>query len=188
MSIKVEQISGTGSCEVTGGFSNTEISVGFLENLENLTEPKPRCGPGAGATLEELIEINATHTFKAGFGFTKIKAILETVGLESNQIGTATKSPAVENKLTVQVKGSLPEILGYDRLIRGRDLIVIAPEFASGNKRQIGSAKFAAQLSEAPSVIEATIDGENITTWVFMDKQTYKAPIYNGDITEQPAV
>ena len=183
--IKVEAIGGAGDCEVTGGFSHTEVYVGFLENFASLTEPSPRCGTGAATTLEGLVEIAADHTFNAGFGFTKIKAISETVGLETAQIGSPTMSPAQENKLTVQILGSKAEILGFKRLCKGRDLIVLAPEFGNGQVRQIGSAKYAGRLLESSSKIEATPEGENTTTLVFQDKQLYDAPIYKGAITVQ---
>ena len=185
MAIKVEKIGGA-TCEVSGAFSHTEVYVGFLENFASLTEPKERCGTGAAATLAELVEISADHTFEAGFGFTKIKAIADTVGLETAQIGTPTLSPVNENKLTVQILGSKAEILGFKRLCKGRDLIVLATEFESGQVRQIGSAKYPARLLESSSKIEATVEGENTTTLVFHDKQKYDAPIYKGVITLQP--
>lgn len=184
MAINVEKIGGA-TCEVSGAFSHTEVYVGFLENFESLSEPKERCGDGAATTLEELVTIVGPHTFKEGFGFTKIKAIADTVGLETAQIGDTTLSPMQENKLTVKILGSKAEILGFKRLCKGRDLIVLAIEFESGQIRQIGSAKYAARLTESTSKIEPTVEGENTTTLVFQDKQKYDAPIYTGDITPQ---
>lgn len=186
MAIEVENIGG-GNCEVSGAFSHTELYVGFLEDFDALTEPLDRCGDSAAATLAELVSITDAHTFLTGKGFTKIKAIADTIGLETTQIGDVTKSPVQENKLTVQILGSKPEILGYKRLIKGRDLIVLGVEFESGQTRQIGSAKYPARASELSSKIEATVEGENTTTIVFMDKQKYDAPIYTGAITVQPA-
>ena len=186
MGIKVEKIGGA-TCEVSGAFSHTEVYVGFLENFASLTEPKDRCGTNAASTLEELVTINSAHTFATGFGFTKIKAIADTVGLETTQIGSPTLSPVNENKLTIQILGSKAEILGFKRLCKGRDLIVLATEFESGQVRQIGSAKYAGRLLESSSKIEATVEGENTTTLVFQDKQKYDAPIYTGTITLQPA-
>ena len=186
MAIKVETIGSDNCPEVTGAFSHTEVYVAKLEDFATLTEPKPRCGPGAATTLAELVEITAAHTFKPGCGFTKIKAIRESVGLETAQIGDVTKSPVQENKLTIMILGSEAEILGFKRLFKGMDVIVLAPEFSSGNVRQIGSAKFAGKLMESSSKIEATVEGENTTTLVFQDKQNYDAPIYKGAITVQP--
>ncbi|MFV9552075.1 hypothetical protein [Algibacter sp. PT7-4] len=186
MAIDVETIGGSSCTEVSGAFSHTELYVALLEDFETLTEPKERCGNEAAATLEELVTITADHAFKTGKGFTKIKCIADTVGLESNQIGDVTKSPAIENKLSVQILGSTPEILGYKRLIKGRDLIVLAPEFGSGQVRQIGSAKYPTRMGELSSKIEPTVEGENTSSMVFMDKQRYDAPIYKGAITLQP--
>lgn len=187
MAIKVEEIGGE-TCEVSGAFSHTEVYVGFLENFATLTEPLERCGDNAANTLEELVEITAAHTFSDGYGFTKIKAIAETVGLETAQIGSSRMSPVQENKLTVQILGSKSEVLGFKRLCTGRDLIVLATEFESGQVRQIGSAKYAGRLLESSSKIEAAVEGENTTTLVFQDKQKYDAPIYKGNITLQPTV
>ncbi|WP_340074525.1 hypothetical protein [Leptobacterium sp. I13] len=184
MAINVEKIGETLS-EVSGGFSHTEVYVGFLENFASLSEPKEREGASAALTLEELVAITADHTFNLGFGFTKIKAIKESVLLETTQIGDANKSPVNENKLTIQMLGSEAAILGFKRLVKGRDLIVLATEFASGNVRQIGSAKFAGRLLESSTKIEATVEGENAATLVFQDKQKYDAPIYQGLITLQ---
>ena len=184
MAIYVENIGGA-TGEVSGAFSHTEVYVGFLENFESLTEPKEIYGTNAATTLDDLVTISTTHTFNSGFGFTKIKAIADTVGLETTQIGSPTMSPVNENKLTVQILGSKAEILGFKRLCKGRDLIVLAAEFQSGQVRQIGSAKYAGRLLESSSKIEATVEGENTTTLVFQDKQKYDAPIYKGTITLQ---
>lgn len=186
MSIKVEQIGGN-NCEVTGAFSHTEVYVSLLENFASLTEPKGVCGTGAATTLEDLVTITTPHTFKLGFGFTKVKAIQQTVGLETAQLGDPTKSVVQENKLTFQLLGSKAEILAFKRLYKGKDIVVLATEFASGQVRQIGSAKFAGKITEMSSKIEATTEGENTTTIVVSDKQNYDAPIYKGTITTQPA-
>lgn len=184
--INVENI-GSAQGEVSGAFSHTEVYVGFLENFETLTAPKNREGTDAAANLSELVTITADHIFATGFGFTKIKAISETVALDTAQLGTSTMSPVEENKLTIQMLGSEANILGFKRLCKGRDLIVLATEFCSGQVRQIGSAKFAGRLLESSSKIEATVEGENTTTLTFQDKQKYDAPIYKGAITLQPA-
>lgn len=185
--IKVEEIGGAVN-EVLGAFTHGEIYVGFLPNFETMTEPKERDGVDAATTLAELSTITANHTFKTGFGFTKIGAIQESIRLESSMIGEPKMSPAIENKLTVKILGSESDVLGFGRLCKGRDLIVLAAEAESGRLRQIGSAKFAAKLSEFSTVIEETSEGENAATYVFTDKQKYVAPIYSGDVTEQPPV
>ncbi|NKI28253.1 hypothetical protein HCG49_16995 [Arenibacter sp. 6A1] len=186
MAIKVETI-GAAASEVSGAFSHTEIYVGLLRDFETLTEPKGKYGTDAATTLAELVEISAPHTFKVGFGFTKVKAIQESVILETAQLGNKP-SPVQENKMTFQMLGSDAEILGFKRHVKGEDLIVLGKEFASGNVRQIGSAKYAAAVIESTSKIDGTVEGENATTFVVQDKQMYDAPIYKGDITLMPTV
>ncbi len=185
MAIKVETI-GASAAEVSGAFSHTEIYVGLLADFDTLTEPKPKYGADAAATLAELVEISTPHTFKVGLGFTKVKAIQESVILETAQIGNKP-SPVQENKLTFQMLGSEAEILGFKRFVKGEDLIVLAAEFSSGNVRQLGSAKYAASILESSSKIDGTVEGENATTFVVQDKQMYDAPIYTGTITEMPS-
>ncbi|SOS48435.1 hypothetical protein [Tenacibaculum dicentrarchi] len=185
--IKIETIGGPSNCEVSGGFSHTEIHIAFLENFETVHAPKKTCGPDVATNLADLVTINENHVFKPGFGFMVFKAIEQTAGLETSQIGDPTKSPVQENKFTLQLLGSKAEILGAKRLLKGRELVVCAPEFTSGNVRQIGSAKYGAKLSESSSKIEAVSEGENTTTLVFTDKQMYDAPIYKGELLKQPS-
>jgi hypothetical protein len=186
MAILVEKIGST-LCEVTGGFNHTEVYVAKVSSFDSLIAPKDKEGPNAATTLADLVTISGDHIFKTGLGFTKIKAIKETVKLETSQIGDATKSPVQENKMTVQMLGSEAQILGFKRWAKGEDLIVIAIEFESGNVRQIGSAQYGGIIIESNSKIEETINGENTTTLVFQDKQKYDAPIYTGQIVTQPA-
>ena len=183
--IEVEKIGGANN-EVLAAFTHTEIFVGFLEHFDGLTEPKERDGVDAATTLAELSTITADHTFITGKGFTRIGAIQESIRLESNQIGESKMSPAIQNKLTVKILGSEADVIGFGRLCKGRDLIVLAAEAESGRLRQVGSAKYAAKLSEFDTVIEELAEGENAATYVFTDKQKYVAPIYSGTVTEQP--
>ncbi|MBS9773815.1 MAG: hypothetical protein KGV59_01480 [Tenacibaculum sp.] len=189
MAIKIEKIGGTGECEVSGGFSHTEVYVALLDHFQTLTEPKTRCSESKNPaeSLADLVTITTPHTFKDGFGFTKVKAIAETVKLESTQIGDVNKSPAIENKLTFQLLGSKAEILGFKRMFKGRDVIVLAVEYASGQIRQIGSSRFGGKFKEMSALIDGTVEGENTSTIVVSDKQNYDAPIYSGTITTQAA-
>lgn len=185
--IVVEKIGGAGN-EVLAGFTHGEIYVGFLEHFDALTEPEERNGDTPATTLAGLASITGDHTFLADKGFTKVGAIQESIRLESSMIGEPKMSPAIENKLTVKILGSEADVLGFGRLCKGRDLIVLAAEAESGRLRQVGSAKYAAKLSEFNTVIEEVAEGENAATYVFTDKQKYVAPIYSGTVTEQPTV
>ncbi len=185
--IKIENIGGTGDCEVSGAFSQTEIYVALLDDFEKVGGVKARCGDAAAKNLTELVTIQEQHVFKSDCGFTRIKAIAETVKLEGNQLGDVNKSPIFENKLTFQLLGSRPEILGFKRYFKGRELVVLATEYGSGQVRQIGSAEFGAKFKEMSSLIDAPVEGENTSTIVVQDKQLYEAAIYNFDIELQPA-
>ena len=185
LEINVEELGGGAQCEEnTGAFVNGEIYYAPIHYFETLDRPKNF--DETPATLEELVEISADHTFKTGKGFTKIKAHLEKNSLETGMIGPKT-SHAWENKLSVGILGSKAKILGFQRYIKNHDCIVIAVEFGSGQARQIGSEKYAATLLEATGKIEEAVEGENMQNLVFQDKQLYPAAIYKGVITQQPA-
>ena len=180
--IKIENL-GTEFDEVTAGFHHEEIYVGLVDEMLNITEPIEIKKLKPDSVIDDLIVIKNNHTFIDGVNFTKVKAIQESVSLETTQIGTATKSPLQENKLTVQLLGSKAGLLGFKRWLKGKDLIVLAPEFGSNFKRQFGSKKQPCKLIEASSKIEPTKDGENVTTLVFRDSQKYDAPYYLGDLS-----
>lgn len=185
MPINVEEI-GTAAAEVTGGFTHGEVYVAFLSDFDAIVEPKDKDGLDAATTLEELVTISADHTFKVGKGFIKVKAIQESIKLETAQIGLKPQ-PVMENKLTFKMLGSKADILGFKRFIKGEDIIVIAKEFGTGQLRQIGSPRYAGSVSEGSGLIDGVIEGENTSTFVIQDKQMYDAAIYTGEITLQPA-
>jgi len=185
--IKIETI-GVADVEATGGFNHTEIYIAELKHFETLTQPLERDGDGSATTLAELVEISADHTFLTGFGFTKVKAIQDTVSLESNGAGTPKKSSIFENKLVFEMLGSESDILGLQRYLKGKDVVVLATEAESGRLRQIGSARRGGTMSEYGAIIGANVEDDNVCKFTFMDKQKYPAPIYEGTITLQPAV
>lgn len=186
MAFNVENI-GAAAAEVTGGFTHTEVYIAKLADFDVMTQPKDKEGANAAINLGELVTITADHTFLAGKGFTKVKAIQESIKLETAQIGTK-QQPVMENKLTFQMLGSKSDILGFKRWVKGEDVIVLATEFGTGQIRQIGSPRYAGSLLEGSGMIDGTIEGENTSTFVFQDKQMHDAAIYEGAITLQPAV
>lgn len=184
--IKVETL-GSAVAEVMGSFAHTDIYVGLVDTFDAMVEPKERnAETGAATTLAELVTITEAHTFKAGFGFTKVKAVQNSISLEYNQIGDVNKSTAIENKMTFELLGSEAEILGAMRLWKGRDLVVMGRESESGRLRQIGSLNYAAKM-QFEGRIESDPEGDNTVTVTVTDKQKYPAPIYTGAVTLQPA-
>ena len=182
MKIKVEEIGGNKK-EISGAFSLTDLYIGFLEDMLSITAPKKISELVSDSKLEDLVVIRSNHTLKENSFFTNIRAIQESVILETTQIGLPTMSSVNQNKLTVKILGSKAEILGFKRLCKGRELIVIAMEYSSGEKRQLGSKSQPCWLDESSSKIEPVQESENTTTLIFKDKQLYDAPYYLGDLS-----
>lgn len=182
MSIAVQTIGGPVE-ENNAGFSHEEIYVAPVSLFTSIAAPGDLA---TAVSLSELVTIAQDHTFDIADGFTTIKAIAESVSFNGAQIGEASMSPVRENKLTLKMVGSKADLLGFDRWVKGKDVIVLAKEASSGNIRQIGSASYAGKLLESSEVIEGPIEGENSVTMVFGDKQKYYAPIYTGTVTKQP--
>ena len=184
-SIKIEEIGGT-TLESAGGFSHVDILVAPVDNFDVIGELPPIEGDGVLATTAAAAAtISTDHTFKAGFGFAKFRAEQDKNGLESPLIGD---SKVHENKLTVMVKGTDADVLGNLRLLKNEKLIVLAREAHSGRYRQIGSARYAAEIIEATPTVAPEFEGANTVTFVIRDKSVVAAPIYTGAITTQPVV
>lgn len=182
MNIKVERIGGTKK-EVSGAFDETEIYIGFVDDMLNLTEPLSFKDFLPNSSLADSVFIKVNHTFKEGSSFIKIKAIAESISLETTQIGVSTKSPIQQNKVELKILGSSSQVLGFKRYITGRDLILIITEAGTKFKRQLGSRKQPCYLQETSSKIESAVEGENALTLKFLDKQLYDAPFYLGDLS-----
>lgn len=182
--IKIEEIGGT-TLESAGGFSHVDILVATIDSLETIGELPPIEGSGVLAlTAAEAATISTDHTFKVGFGFAKFKAEQDKNGLESPLIGD---SKVHENKLTVMVKGTDADLLGNLRLLKNEKLLVLAREAHSGRYRQLGGARYAAEIIEATPTVAPEFEGQNAVTFVIRDKCVVAAPIYTGAITMQSA-
>jgi hypothetical protein len=186
--IKVEEIGGI-ACEPTGGFDVREILYADIDWFDTISAPKPICDEATPAneatTLEEMFEISADHTFLTGYGFMTLEGVQESTGLESTMIGEK-KRRLFENKLSFLIAGSTAKLGGFTRWAKNRSAIVLVPEAGSGRYRQIGSERFAAEISELVGKVEATVEGDNSKAFTIMDKQAYEAPIYKGTITKMP--
>lgn len=187
LEIRLESLGAT-DCEPTGGLVHNEIFVALLEDLEKIGVLKKMCDSdpaNVATTIEELATITEGHVFKAGKGFTRIKAVQDKNGIESSLIGD--QKQVFENKLTVVVQGSDPTVLGALRMYKGmKPLLVLAREAGSGRVRQLGDKSYGAVLSEVTPKVASEKEGENNVTMVFTDKNVVAAPVYTGDINLQP--
>jgi hypothetical protein len=176
--IRIEEIGGT-DIEPTGGLSQVDILVAYMEDIDTLGELKKM---EAAASLSEMSTITVNHVFKTGKGFTKFKAMQDKNGLESSLIGD--QKGVFENKLTVMVQGSDESTLGALRMFKGKKpLIILAREAGSGRYRQLGHKAYPATMDEASPKVAPEYEGDNNVTFVFKDKNVVSAPIYKGDIT-----
>lgn len=171
-------------CEPIGGIA-AKLHYAFHSDFDVISDPKELCGESAdaAATLEELATISDTpgHTLKAGKKFNTLDIVLETGEVTTTQIGEK-KRRLFQNQIMGQVAGSGAKLLGFMRLIKNKDLIVLVEEVGSGNIRQFGSKRLPAWIEAQEHKIEATLEGNNSLTITIMDKQKHPAPIYLGDI------
>lgn len=181
--IPLDNIGGA-SCEPIGGIA-AKMYFALHSDFATITDPKELCGDSgdAAATLAELVTIAAIpgHTFKATKKFAVLDIVLETGELTTTQIGEKARR-LFQNQIVAQVAGSADTLLGFMRLIKNQQLIVLVEEVGSGNIRQFGSKRLPAWIEAQEHKIEATLEGNNSLTITIMDKQKYPAPIYLGDI------
>jgi hypothetical protein len=181
--INVEELGGGANTEEnTGAIVNSEIYVAKLSDIESLATPK---GLQDTATANaEYVTIADDHVFKTGKGFTVIKAIIEKNSFEGKSIGSRS-ARSEENKLTINIVGSAPEIAGWLRRHKNEDVIVLFKTFGRGDYRQIGSVDYAGWISDKTTVIGETVEGDAMRTIVIGDKQLYEAPYYEGARVKQ---
>lgn len=186
--IKVESVGGQ-TLEPTGGLDVRSIRYADINWFDTISAPMPlsdlETPANEATTFEELAEISVDHTFKVGYGFMKLEAVQESAGIESAMIGEK-KRRLFENKCSATIAGSNAKLQGFVRWIKNRSGIVLVTEAESGRVRQIGSERFAAEVSEMTGKIEAAVEGDNSKTIVFSDKQAYEAPIYKGAVLDMP--
>lgn len=185
--IKIEQLgSGINTEENSGAIVNSEILIAPISAFTTIATPAKALKDGDATAMEQYVTITANHVFKAGYGFTKIKAIVEKNSYEAKGIGSRG-ARAEENKLTINIAGSDPELAGWIRRYKNEDLIVLFKTFGRGDYRQIGSLDYAAFIAEKTAKIGETVEGDSMRTIVFADKQLYEAPYYTGTRSLQPA-
>lgn len=181
--IPLDNIGGE-SCEPVGGIA-AKMMFAFRDDFEIVTDPKDLCGDSANsaATLSELVVIPATpgHTLKTGKKWNAYDIVLETGEVTTTQIGEK-KRRLFQNQVVFQMAGSAPSLLGFMRLVKNKDLIILFQEIGSKSWRQLGSDALSAWIEGQEHKIEATLEGNNSATFTMMDKQKWPAAIYLGDI------
>lgn len=185
MSVVLEDIGGE-SCEPVSGLVN-KVYYALHSDFTTINDPKKICDANpalVAATFAQLAEIEDDHLFKLGKKFWQIETVTETGTIKSSQIGENGRS-LYQNELVIEVAGSDAEILGFCRWVKNQKLVVLLEEFGTGNVRQLGSARLQATVKVEHN-IEATLEGKNVATITFTDKNFGPAPIYKGEILLTP--
>ena len=134
----------------------------------------------------ELMEIAETHVFKTTKCFKTIDFIQETGEVKTKGIGPKG-GKLFENSIPIELSGSSAELLGFMRAIKNEKLIVLVQEVGTGNIRQLGWSKYAAEASDLEHEIGALLEGKNSAKITFKDKNFGPASIYKGEISVVPA-
>lgn len=185
--LKIETLgSGSSVEENTGGIVNSEIYIAPTSAIDLLPEPDSSLDDEV-SEAKDYVTVSTDITFKTGFAFTKFKAILEKNGFESNGIG-GKQARANENKLTINVVGSGPELAGWLRRYKNDEFVVLFKTVGRGDFRMLGSNVFPASILENKAVVGETVEGDAMRTLVFHDKQVYEAPYYTGARDVYPVV
>ena len=187
MSVVLEDIGGE-SCEPVSGLVN-KIYYALHSDFDTINDPKKICDPNpllVAGTFAELAEIATAHVFKTAKKFFQIDFVTETGTIKSTQIGENGRS-LYQNELAIEIAGSEAEVLGFCRWVKNQKLVVLSEEFGTGNVRQLGSSRLPATV-KAEHNIEATLEGKNVATITFTDKNFGPAPIYKGVIQLTPQV
>lgn len=171
--INLNNIDGT-SCEPTGGVA-AEVLFAPVADFTTIGQPPETMEDYE--TLGELARVSAAHAFPAGKGFSKVKGVQEMGTLKFTRIGEK-KGGAFQNEMTFEVSGHKDELLGFARLTKNADLVVMCQEVSSGDYRQFGSKRFPAYITVVDGNIEAAIEGKNSIAFTVQDKQKWPAPVY----------
>ena len=157
------------------------LLINDTKRMEDEADPT-----NVAASYEELMVIEADHTFKTGKCFKTIDFIQETGSIKTKPIG-AKGGKLFENSVEIEMHGSDATVLGFMRAIKNDKLIVLVEEVGSGNIRQIGWSKYAAEADGLDHEIAAMLEGKNSAKITFKDKNFGPASIYKGAITVVPA-
>lgn len=182
MGLELENI-GSSNPEPISGITTT-MYYALRSNFTKVAEPPAFDAVGGVATKAACV---GDHEFAQGKGFNTIKLVVETGKVESATLGER-KRRLYQNTFTGQIAGTNEEVLGFMRMVKNEDFIVLVEEVGSGNIRQFGSARLSAEFSTMSAVIEEAVEGNNSLTITITDKQKWPAPVYGGDIVTLPII
>jgi len=178
--INTEDVGGE-SCEPVGGI-NIDIYYALRSDFETVVDPPAFGAVGAYATKAAIA---TAHTFKDGKGFNKITVASKTGTIKST-MGGERKRRVYVNELAGQIQGSEAVVLGFMRMVKNADYIVLAEEAGSGRLRQLGSNRSFAEFTALEQSIEAEMTGNNACSFTIQDTQLWPSPIYSGTLEMAP--
>ncbi|MAF36470.1 hypothetical protein CL622_05130 [archaeon] len=177
--IATENIDFCADQENAAGVSPVNIWACRVKDFNSIAKP---AALGAATTLDEAGSITESHAFTGDAGFFKISVLPETGSVETEGQGEKGSRTNV-NSFAATLPGNGKRNTGFIRKYQNVGMIFIV-EQVNGVKKQLGSERSPAYLSEntAASGIKAgDVNGMPIK---FSDTQAYPAPDYEGTITE----
>lgn len=137
--------------------------------------------------FETKAAIATDHEFLEGKGFHTLTMVTETGKIETTPLGERKRKLST-NTLTGQIAGSEKAVLGFMRMVKNEDFIVLVKEVGSKNYRQLGSADLYAEFTNLTHTIEEAVEGNNALAFTIADKQKWPAPVYEGEIITLPII
>lgn len=166
--------------EPIAGFTTT-MYYALRSDFETVAEPPAFDAVGGYATKAKCV---GEHVFKTGKFFNTIEIVPDTGKIETTSIGER-KRKLSQNAFTAQISGSEDVVLGFMRMVKNADFVVLVQE-NGGNMRQFGSQLLKGWFDSLAHTGEEAVEGNNSCTFTVMDKQKWPAPIYTGDIQIAP--
>lgn len=179
--ISLENIGGI-ACEPTGSISR--LYVADYTHATTIPELPAICGDTPAASLAAAATITEDIVFGTDQGFVEVDFIEETGSLTSPMIGER-KRRLFENTAVVEIEGSEANSIGWARVSKNMDLLILAEMADTGNLRLIGANRMPAWMEAIENGVEAAREGKNGFTLTFKDKVKSPAPIYTGVLTLQ---
>jgi hypothetical protein len=163
--------------------NDVNIVIVAVADLE--TVPVPVLGDPLGVgTIANLATITADAVTKEGKVFTKIKAIPETVKLDTKTVG-GNKSKGVENMLEFGIPGNTKEALGFISKIKNGSYIFFVRD-RDGQIRMFGTSSFPAQLVDSSGGSGAARGDDKSFTFSFESVGSAASPVFEGAFMENP--
>lgn len=156
------------------------VSVADLEAVPATVLGDPL---GTG-TLTNLVTITDDAVTKEGKVFNVIKAIPETVKLDSKSVG-GNKSKGFENMLEFGVAGNTKEALGFISKVKNGSYIFFVRD-RDGQIRMFGTAGFPAQLVDVSGGSGAARGDDKGFTLSFESVGAIASPVFEGAFMETP--